>query len=686
MFLSLFCRTARPAVRLSLSYPSTHPPTLHSLSESRWFQAWRPDRGLEPFRLPPSTHAAITARHPGSPPTVPFGHALIRCADGPAIAHECCEELFTPLPPHALAALAGADVFGNGSGSHHQLRKLHTRLAVLTSATAACGGAYLYANQRGCDGGRLYFDGCAAVAVNGAMVALGAQFGLAEVEVVTAAVDLGAVAAYRGARASFQAQAAGGVGAPGALAVAAWTMPEVEAPGFALCSPTPVTPTPPLPTPVRSHSPSEEIALGPACWLWDYLRRSGASGFVLPLSGGADSGAVAAIVGAMAGLVVRAAAAGDPGVAADARRVGGYGPGEPLGGPASFTSRILLTAYLASATASTEASRSRAAAVAADVGSTHVECAIDGLVGAALGALSGGVGGLLASTSPSPSQMPQPRCRAAGGSPTEAVALQNLQARSRMVLTFLLAQLGPWVLGEAAKVSTSGATPPSPLPGAALNPAGFRLVLSASNVDEALWGYLTKYDCSAGDLNPIGGVSKTDLKAFLEWAAQPAPDGLGFPSLAAVAAAPPSAELEPAGAGPDGGSAGNGPRPREQTDEDDMGVTYADLATLGAARTLARCGPASMFAALAAGPWSGRPPAAVAATVKRFWTAHGANRHKATTLTPAYHAEAYSPDDNRFDQRPFLYNRGWGAQFRAIDAGVREREEEGGGEGGAGRR
>ena len=26
------------------------------------------------------------------------------------------------------------------------------------------------------------------------------------------------------------------------------------------------------------HSPEEECALGPACWLWDYLRRSGASG------------------------------------------------------------------------------------------------------------------------------------------------------------------------------------------------------------------------------------------------------------------------------------------------------------------------------------------------------------------------------------------------------------------------
>ena len=42
-------------------------------------------------------------------------------------------------------------------------------------------------------------------------------------------------------------------------------------------------------TPVKApfyHKPEEEIALGPACWLWDYLRRSGISGFFLPLSGG----------------------------------------------------------------------------------------------------------------------------------------------------------------------------------------------------------------------------------------------------------------------------------------------------------------------------------------------------------------------------------------------------------------
>ena len=38
-----------------------------------------------------------------------------------------------------------------------------------------------------------------------------------------------------------------------------------------------------------------------------------------------------------------------------------------------------------------------------------------------------------------------------------------------------------------------------------------------------------------------------------------------------------------------------------------------------------------------------------------------------TTLTPAYHAEAYSPDDNRFDLRQFLYNSTWSWQFKKID-------------------
>lgn len=41
-------------------------------------------------------------------------------------------------------------------------------------------------------------------------------------------------------------------------------------------------------------------------------------------------------------------------------------------------------------------------------------------------------------------------------------------------------------------------------------------------------GYLTKYDCSSADINPIGGISKADIRRFLVWGAA----NLGLPSLA----------------------------------------------------------------------------------------------------------------------------------------------------------
>ena len=56
---------------------------------------------------------------------------------------------------------------------------------------------------------------------------------------------------------------------------------------------------PTAPISARIHTPEEEIGLGPACYLWDYLRRSGGGGYFLPLSGGADSSSTAAIVGLM---------------------------------------------------------------------------------------------------------------------------------------------------------------------------------------------------------------------------------------------------------------------------------------------------------------------------------------------------------------------------------------------------
>ncbi len=45
----------------------------------------------------------------------------------------------------------------------------------------------------------------------------------------------------------------------------------------------------------------------------------------------------------------------------------------------------------------------------------------------------------------------------------------------------------------------------------------------------------------------------------------------------------------------------------------------------------------------------------VAEKVKKFFFYYSINRHKMTTLTPSYHAEDYSPEDNRHDLRQVLY-------------------------------
>lgn len=92
---------------------------------------------------------------------------------------------------------------------------------------------------------------------------------------------------------------------------------------------------------------------------------------------------------------------------------------------------------------------------------------------------------------------------------------------------------------------------------------------------------------------------------------------------------------------------------------------------------ICRCGPVTMFLKLAQ-VWSHLSPSVVADKVKLFFRFYSINRHKMTTLTPSYHAEQYSPDDNRFDLRQFLYPVSWPRQFATMDRLVNQIERRGG--------
>ena len=104
-------------------------------------------------------------------------------------------------------------------------------------------------------------------------------------------------------------------------------------------------------------------------------------------------------------------------------------------------------------------------------------------------------------------------------------------------------------------------------------------------------------------------------------------------------------------------------------------MTYDELSMFGRLRKISRCGPYSMFCKLVQTWRNNYTPVNIAEKVKRFFRAYSINRHKMTTLTPAYHAENYSPDDNRFDLRPFLYNTQWSWQMRLIDDEIRRLQQ-----------
>lgn len=165
--------------------------------------------------LLPSQNGSENHRYRWSPPSltdlgqskVPIGEAAVATLDT-VVGSETCEELFTPDSPHIYLTLNGIEIIGNGSGSHHSLRKLNKRVDLIRGATAKCGGVYLYANQQGCDGGRLYYDGCAMIVVNGEIVGQGSQFCLKDVEVVSATIDFQDIRSYRSAVASRNVQAA----------------------------------------------------------------------------------------------------------------------------------------------------------------------------------------------------------------------------------------------------------------------------------------------------------------------------------------------------------------------------------------------------------------------------------------------------------------------------------------------
>ena len=113
--------------------PKSYLPTYREFYERRWFAPGDDRRGAE-IRLLGET--------------VPFGPDLVFAATdvpGFAVHVEVCEDMWVPVPPSAEAALAGATVLCNLSGSPITIARAEDRRLLVRSASARCSAAYLFA-------------------------------------------------------------------------------------------------------------------------------------------------------------------------------------------------------------------------------------------------------------------------------------------------------------------------------------------------------------------------------------------------------------------------------------------------------------------------------------------------------------------------------------------------------------
>jgi NAD+ synthase (glutamine-hydrolysing) len=439
--------------------------------EPRWFKPWPAGERDELERIGPD----------GKARRYPIGD-LVFDVGGICIGFEICEDAWVANRPGTDLALRGVDVLCNPSASHFAFGKFAVRQRFVIEGSRAFGVAYLYANLVGNESGRVIFDGGGLIASGGELLARGRRLTFTDVELSTAVIDVEGNRREQARRGSHRPRH----DAERLVVEVPFTWPlrrSVAGRDIA--------------TSWEDHGASreEEFTRAVALGLWDYLRKSRSQGYVVSISGGADSAACAVLVTLALRLALAELSPG--GVAARlpwcARLAAVIAAGGDL--PA-MVGALLATAYQPTAN-SGPVTRHAAEEVARAVGAEFHVFDVDALVKGYVATVEGGLGRSLSWE-------------------RDDVTLQNIQARVRGPSIWMLANVRGAVL------------------------------LTTSNRSEAAVGYATMDGDTAGGLAPLGGIDKWFLRKWLRWMEATGPEGLGpLPALAVINAQAPTAELRP---------------------------------------------------------------------------------------------------------------------------------------------
>ena len=434
--------------------------------EPRWFKAW------------PSGVQAEWISPIGPLPLGDLTFDLLGEKETLRLGFEICEDAWVADRPGGRLAGRAVDVILNPSASHFAFGKQKIRERFVVEGSRAFAVAYVYANLNGNEAGRAIYDGGALLASGGEVIARGPRFSLQEWQVTSAVVDITKTRVTRARTASFRPHLTS-TAEPSIEALFEFRFPSI-----------------PQSKPVSEqawergpHTKEEEFVRAVSLGLFDYMRKSYSRGFVLSLSGGADSAACAVLIHHMSNRLKKELSADEL-----ARKMAYW---------SGFDGRMdqLLTTIYQATVNSGQVTREAAASLAEALGCHHAEWDVGHLVDEYRRHTEAALGRELSWE-------------------RDDIALQNIQARVRAP--------GPWMVANV----TGG------------------LLLSTSNRSEAAVGYATMDGDTSGGLAPIAGIDKAYLREWLRWMESDGPEGYHpVTALSAINVQAPTAELRPSEAG-----------------------------------------------------------------------------------------------------------------------------------------
>lgn len=414
--------------------------------EPRWFKPWKENQAVE---------------YIWNGKVYPLGDLIIEI-DGIRLGMEICEDAWNGIRPAQRHYLHNVDVIINPSASNFAFGKTYIRERLVTEASRAYNCTYIYSNLLGNEAGRIIYDGEILISQSGKLLARNRRFTYDDYVILSCVLDVEAVQVQRKKSFNFDFEAP-----PHLIQVEGkWKLE-----------------TAPSKTEIASYeTKEEELYLAETLALFDYMRKSRSRGFMLSLSGGADSSACAVLC---AYAILRAY-----------HELGYSELGKKLSYLKLVEAENLVSQFLTCVYQST-----------ANSGEATLESAHE---------LSLGLGAEfhhweVKQIHESYLQLAEKAIARDLDWTKDDLALQNIQARLRSP--------GIWML-----TNIKGS-----------------LLITTSNRSEAAVGYATMDGDTSGGLAPLGGVDKNTLLHWLKWAEH----ALEIPALKYVNQLKPTAELRP---------------------------------------------------------------------------------------------------------------------------------------------